>query len=151
MSNNIVVLMGWLEVESVEHASLDGSAPQPLIQAWIYTHKPSQGGKHPLVIDKVPAEITLAWAKKSDPQAGPPQVVVKGELLSLQGRTVVHVKTIHFVGALDPAVQRLLADLAQIVAHKDDSQLRPALLDLLRQSGELSEMFELALENSTHA
>lgn len=149
MSNNIVLLMGWLEVEAVEDGLLDGNpTPQPVVHAWIYTHKPSHGGKHPLVIRGTPAEITLEWAKKCDSQAGPPQVVVKGQLASYQGITLVEVKVIHFLSTFAPEVQKLVIEIAGILNQKEDNQLRPALLELLRQSNELGELFDWAMERA---
>jgi hypothetical protein len=52
MSNNIVFLVGWLEIEEVRTVALgrDQSNPTPLIHAWVYTDKPYLGGKHPVVL-----------------------------------------------------------------------------------------------------
>jgi hypothetical protein len=147
LSNNVVFLAGWLQVERIETIPLNGSCSGELaIHASLYTDKAYLGGKHPLLLSGQPAQIALDWARQSDPKSGLPQVIVQGQLISRQESTLVHVKFIRFLGALDPAVQTLLSNLAQIVAQKNDAQIRPALLDLLHQNRDLAEAFQIAMQ-----
>ena len=52
MSNNIVVLSGWLQIERVQAVDLgqEGARATPVIHAWVYTDKPYLGGKHPVLL-----------------------------------------------------------------------------------------------------
>ena len=150
MSNNVVFLVGWLQVDRLETVSLNGGNPgEVVIHASLYTDKPYFGGKHPLLLSGQPAAITLDWARQSDPRSGLPQVIVQGQLVSRQETTVVLVKFVRFLGALDPVVQALLSRLAQILEQKNDAQIRPALLDLLHQNQNLAEAFQMVMLTDT--
>ena len=144
MSNNVVFLVGWLQVERVEMLAVDTQTPQPVIHAWVFTDRPYFGGKHPVLISGQAALHTLEWARQSDPQAGLPQVVVQGQLVSHQETSSVLARFIRFLGAIDPAIQDLLLGLARMVEQKGDNQLRQDVLQLLRHNHDLAEAYQLA-------
>jgi len=94
MSNNIVWLQGYFEVDRVETVEV-GRKQQPVIHAWLYTAKSWEGGRHPLLITGRPAEIVLEMSQKA---AESPEVLVNGKLLSQDERSWVEVKRITFLG-----------------------------------------------------
>jgi hypothetical protein len=136
MSNNVVHLSGWLEINQISSFSskcdrLEG----PVIQAWLYTDQPYFGGRHPMLIIGQPAQITLQWARESNPQAGLPQVVINGKLFSHEGSTTVLVKVIHFFGSSDPVLNALRADLIRLLEQVRDNELRNRMRELIESLG----------------
>jgi len=139
MSNNIVHLSGWLEVDCVPAAIplKAGRAEELVLNAWLYTDKPYLGGRHPVLITGQPALITLQWARESDPRAGLPQVVLQGKLISRNESSLVLAKVIHFLGSLNPTVNELRAGLLQLYQQTPDARQRAAILELIECAGGL--------------
>ena len=140
MSNNIVFLVGWLEIEEVRTVSLgrDQSNPAPLIHAWVYTGKPYLGGKHPVVLTGEPAQAVLEWAREWPPNTPLPQVVVQGQLVSHDGRSRVNVRKVSFMGSFDPAYKTMMIGLARLLEKEKDGEVRAGLKDLLRRNAATS-------------
>jgi len=136
MSNNIVHLSGWLEIYQIPPIPVKrGQFESPVIQAWLYTDKPYIGGRHPVLIIGQPAHITLQWAKESDPQAGLPQVVVQGKLVSHESSSTVLVKVIHFLNSYDPTLNALRAELIKLYEQTTDEELRKRIWELIEHAG----------------
>jgi hypothetical protein len=136
MSNNVVHLSGWLEINKIPALPVKRGQPeQPVIQAWLYTDKPYFGGRHPVLIIGQPAQITLQWARESNPQAGLPQVVIHGKLVSHEGSSTVLVKVIHFFGSYDPVLNAMRAELIQLLEHTRDNELRNRIRELIESLG----------------
>lgn len=138
MSNNIVHLSGWLEVDCVPAANhpLKANRSEDLIlHAWLYTDKPYFGGRHPIIITGQPALITLEWARESDPKAGLPQVVLQGKLISRGDSSIVLAKVIHFLGALNPTVNELRSGLLQLYRQTPDANQRATIRKLIDRAG----------------
>ena len=136
MSNNIVFLVGWLEIEDVRTVALgrDQSNPAPLIHAWIYTDKPYLGGKHPVVLTGEPAQDVLDWARDWPPNTPLPQVVVQGQLVSYDGRSRVNARKVSFMGSYDPAYKAMMVGLARLLEKEKDGEVREGLKDLRRKN-----------------
>lgn len=137
MSNNIVHLSGWLEIDCASVANpLKNTRPEDLIlPAWLYTDKPYFGGRHPVLITGQPALITLQWARESDPRAGLPQVVLQGKLVSRDGSSLVLAKVIHFLGSLNPTVNKLRTGLLHLYRQTPDANQRAEIWKLIEQAG----------------
>jgi hypothetical protein len=136
MSNNIVLLSGWLEINQIPAMPFKGDRiEEPVIQAWLYTDKPYIGGQHTVLIIGQPAKITLQWARASDPRAGLPQVAIQGKLVSHDGASTVLVKVIHFLGSSDPTLNALRAELIQLFEQTTDNELRCKMRELIESIG----------------
>lgn len=137
MSNNIVHLSGWLEVDCVptENPLKTNRSEDLILHAWLYTDKPYFGGRHPIVIAGQPALITLQWARESDPRAGLPQVVLQGKLISRGDSSLVLAKVIHFLGSLNPTVNELRSGLLQLYRQTPDVKQRATILKLIERAG----------------
>jgi hypothetical protein len=136
MSNNVVHLSGWLEINHIppmppRRGQIDG----PVIHASLYTDKPYFGGRHPVLIIGQPAQITLQWARESDPQAGLPQVVIQGKLVSHEGSSTVLVKVIHFLNSYDPTLNVMRLGLIQMYEQTTDEELRKRIWELIERAG----------------
>ena len=132
MSNNVVILNGWLEIERISPVPLKGQQTEgPLIHAWLYTDKPYLGGRHPLLLIDQPASIVLDWARKSESGAGLPRVVVTGKLVSYNESSLTLVKVIHFCGADNPQLEWILEQIAALRDKTQDPDLRADLEGLL--------------------
>ncbi|MFM8320221.1 MAG: hypothetical protein ACKOC5_04825 [Chloroflexota bacterium] len=136
MSNNIVFLVGWLEIENVQTVTLgrDQSTPTTLIHAWVYTDKPYLGGKHPIVFTGEPAQTAMEWAREWPPHTPLPQVVVQGQLVTHNGQSRVNVRKVSFLGSFDPAYKTMMIGLARLLEKKQDGELRSGLADLLHRN-----------------
>jgi len=136
MSNNIVHLSGWLEINQIPPMPSNANQFEvPVILAWLYTDKPYIGGKHQVLIIGKPATITLQWARESNPKAGLPQVVVQGKLVSHEGSSTVLVKVIHFLSSYDPILNALRAELIQLLEQITDNELRCKILEIIEMAG----------------
>jgi hypothetical protein len=136
MSNNVVHLSGWLEINQIPPMPFKrGQLEGPVISAWLYTDKPYFGGRHPVLIIGQPATITLQWARESDPQAGLPQVVIQGKLVSHEGSSSVLTKVIHFLGSSDPTLNALRTGLIRILEQTNDNELRCMIRELIESAG----------------
>lgn len=134
MSNNVVILNGWLEIDRISPVPLKGQQTEgPLIHAWLYTDKPYLGGRHPLLLIDQPASITLDWARKAEAGASLPRVVVTGKLVSYNESSLTLVKVIHFYGADDPKLHWVLLQIAALRERAGDPELRADLGNLLEQ------------------
>lgn len=94
MSNNIVWLQGFFEIDCIETMPL-GKEQFPVIHAWVHTDQEWEGGKHPLLISGKPAQIVLEMSQGSSTT---PEVLINGRLLSRGNRSWVDVKRITFLG-----------------------------------------------------
>ena len=132
MSNNVVILNGWLEIDRISPVPLKGQQTEgPLIHAWLYTDKPYLGGRHPLLLIDQPASILLDWARKSEAGAGLPRVVVTGKLVSYNESSLTLVKVIHFYGSDNPKLEWILEQIAALRDKTQDPDLRANLDGLL--------------------
>ena len=136
MSNNIVVLSGWLQIERVQAVDLgqEGARAAPVIYAWVYTDKPYLGGKHPVLLSGAAAQSALEWARDWPPNTPLPQVIAEGKLVSRDGHSRVNVSKISFMGSFDPAYRVFMGDLSRLLEQKDGRDLRSGLADLLRRN-----------------
>jgi hypothetical protein len=135
MSNNIVFLSGWLEVEGVEPISIAGQG-QTVIRAWVYTDKPHYGGKHPVLLEGKPAEVLLEWAKDHPRMKTLPQVVVQGQLRSSGENTCVLARFIRMLGLEQVDTASLLENIEHLVANTQGTgPLRGGLIKLLGDYG----------------
>ena len=136
MSNNIVVLSGWLQIERVQAVDLgqEGTRATPVIHAWVYTDKPYLGGKHPVLLSGEAARSALEWARDWPPNTPLPQVIAEGKLVSRNGHSKVNVGKISFMGSFDPAYRAFMGDLSRLLEQKDNRDLRASLADLLHRN-----------------
>ena len=100
MSNNIVILQGWLTLKAsnLHTERVDGQQVNYL-RAVIDTDAPTVGGRHPVVLvgdglNKARALLALQGNKTVRVQA-----VVEGKLLTYRGSSVVQSEKVVFVPA----------------------------------------------------
>jgi hypothetical protein len=136
MSNNVVILSGWLQIERVQAVDLgqEGTRATPVIHAWVYTDKPYLGGKHPVLLSGEAAQAALEWARDWPPNTPLPQVIAQGNLVSRNSHSKVNVRKISFMGSIDPAYRAFMGDLSRLVEQKNERELHTSLADLLRRN-----------------
>jgi len=136
MSNNIVVLSGWLQIERVQAVDLgqEGAHSTLVSHAWVYTDKPYLGGKHPVLISGAAAQSALEWARDWPPNTPLPQVIAEGKLVSRSDHSKVNVGKISFMGSFDPAYRAFMGDLSRLLEQRDALDLHAGLADLLHRN-----------------
>lgn len=136
MSNNVVILSGWLQIERVQaiNTGQECAGETTVIHAWVYTDKAYLGGKHPVLLSGEAAQDALEWARDWPPNTPLPQVIAQGKLVSRDGLSKVNVRKISFMGSFDPAYRSFMSDLSRLLDKKTEHELRSGLVDLLRRN-----------------
>ena len=145
MTNNVVVLSGWLEIERYEEVDVGqgGARSLPVIHAWVYTDKPYLGGKHPVLLIGEAAQTAMAWARDWPANTSLPQVVAQGQVVTRGGVSKVNVRAISFMGSFDPAYRAFMRELSGLLdARKSEQELRAGIADLLRRYAALPFMLD---------
>ena len=99
MSNNLVILDGWLFVRRAQITNFNlADSPELIIEAQMLTDKPYLGGKHPITLRGKPAQIVQMLCQFSEEEIFTTRALVEGRLLSHGMQSRVDVRYITILG-----------------------------------------------------
>jgi len=98
---NQVWLQGLLQIQSVQEVTYNGRTVEA-IHGWVYTDKQMFGGRQPVIITASRPKWAICKAKVSPDTKDLPEVLVQGQLATINGLTTVNIKRIDFLGNVSP-------------------------------------------------
>jgi hypothetical protein len=100
MSNNMVILDGWLFVrkEDITQVPLEPGKKSVAVYGYILTDKAYKGGRHPLTLLGKPAKIIRDFAALVPGDTLSIRALVEGSLVSMQNNARVQVRYITLFG-----------------------------------------------------